>query len=233
MTPPTPSPGKSGENMQNVGAERKEKKLPKVSPKCPDQNSEEAESFLRVKFQKLVVSATNTRTCRKIMCEPVLKSEAEALKIRNPSRKSGSKTVLRKSKLGESFKKFRTPSHLNAAIQDSKEVTTSENQKIFGRKFSLSLENFGSLSLLEQNSSERTADSSEFTTESFKKLNGSGSKRKRATTPEQEETVPAIISCGQQARLYSDVTADELAGYLEDTTFFPKRMSYMAEMMYT
>lgn len=60
------------------------------------------------------------------------------------------------------------------------------------------------------------------------------------------------VSCGQQARLYSDVTVEDLAGnwrlvthydmipddhdcsgYLDDTTFFPKRMSYMAEMMYT
>ena len=57
------------------------------------------------------------------------------------------------------------------------------------------------------------------------------------------------VSCGQQARLYSDVTVEDLAGnnmttsqpdltrafsgYLDDTAFFPKRMSYMAEMMYT
>ena len=33
--------------------------------------------------------------------------------------------------------------------------------------------------------------------------------------------------------MYSDVTVEDLAGYLDDTTFFPKRMSYMAEMMYT
>ena len=33
--------------------------------------------------------------------------------------------------------------------------------------------------------------------------------------------------------MYSDVTVEDLAGYLENTAFFPKRMSYMAEMMYT
>ena len=30
-----------------------------------------------------------------------------------------------------------------------------------------------------------------------------------------------------------DVSVDDLAGYLEDSMIFPKKMSYMAEMMYT
>lgn len=222
-------------------SDQKKQNLSEIVPKCLDpdlktnnEKQHEEESFLRVKFQKLVVSSTILQTCPKISCKPVLKSEKEALQLRKSCRKSQNKSILRKSKLGDSFKKFRTPADLTAAIQDSKEVTTSENQKIFGRKFSLSLENFGNLSLLERNNTEETVDPLEFTTESFKRLNGSGSKRKRATTPETEEQgVPTMVSCGQQARLYSDVTADELAGYLEDTAFFPKRMSYMAEMMYT
>merc|ERR1711881_332759 len=218
------SRSKSGTSLE------KREKMFTETPKCPQLETEQEqqeESFLRVKFQKLVVSSNNLRTSQKKTREPVLKSEIQAIQLSEKSKNAAGKTILRKSKLGESFKKFRTPANLNSAIQDSKDVTTSENEKIFGRKFSLSLENFGNLSLLDNSSSEQSKDSTEFTTESFKKLNGSGSKRKRATTPEMEEK-PTIISCGQQARMYSDVTAEELAGYLEDTTFFPKRMSCMA-----
>jgi len=209
-------------------------------PKCQQPESEQEqqeESFLRVKFKKLAVSSANLRTCQKIACEPVLKSEVEAFQLSERSKNVAGKTVLRKGKLGDSFKKFRSPASLTTAVQDSQKVTTSENQKIFGRKFSQSLENFGNLSLLETNSEEKIAESTEFTKESFTQFNGSGSKRKRAKTPEMEEqensTTITILSCSQQARMYSDVTADELAGYLEDTAFFPKRMSCMAEMMYT
>jgi len=230
--------GKSGADLG-----KRDNMLPETlpeAPKCQQQESEQEqqeESFLRVKFKKLAVSSANLRTCQKIACEPVLKSEVEAFQLSERSRNVAGKTVLRKSKLGDSFKKFRSPASLTTAVQDSQKVTTSENQKIFGRKFSQSLENFGNLSLLETNSEEKVAESTEFTKESFTQFNGSGSKRKRAKTPEMEEqensTTITILSCSQQARMYSDVTADELAGYLEDTAFFPKRMSCMAEMMYT
>lgn len=41
-------------------------------------------------------------------------------------------------------------------------------------------------------------------------------------------------TCAQQARKeYNDISVDDLAGYLEDSIVFPKKMSYMAEMMYT
>lgn len=39
-------------------------------------------------------------------------------------------------------------------------------------------------------------------------------------------------SCAQQARL-DDVTMDELAGYFENYVYIPRKMSTMAEMMYT
>lgn len=60
------------------------------------------------------------------------------------------------------------------------------------------------------------------------KCNG---KRKRSTSPPHQ--LVEVVSCGQQVRLINDINPDDLAGYLEDTTFFPKKMSYMAEMMYT
>lgn len=42
-------------------------------------------------------------------------------------------------------------------------------------------------------------------------------------------------SCSQQARSpdYEDVTMDELAAYLDNFLYLPKKMSHMAEMMYT
>ncbi|XP_047500482.1 uncharacterized protein LOC125046672 [Penaeus chinensis] len=45
----------------------------------------------------------------------------------------------------------------------------------------------------------------------------------------------AIRSCSQQARSpdYEDVTMDELAAYLDNFLYLPKKMSHMAEMMYT
>ena len=39
-------------------------------------------------------------------------------------------------------------------------------------------------------------------------------------------------SCSQQARM-DDLSVDELAGYFEDFVYIPKKMSTMAEMMYT
>lgn len=39
-------------------------------------------------------------------------------------------------------------------------------------------------------------------------------------------------SCSQEARL-DDVSVDELSGYFEDFVYIPKKMSSMAEMMYT
>merc|ERR1712048_1098064 len=135
----------------------------------------------------------------------VLKSEREVLKMKKPSKK---KQIVQKSKLGESFRKFRETFH---------EVCSSKSREakplVFGRKYSFSLENFNSLSLQEESSE----PSNNFSSESFKHINGSGGKRKRERSQ----------SCDQQARMYSDVTVDDLAGYLEDTTFFPKRMSIL------
>ncbi|XP_071117233.1 uncharacterized protein [Haliotis cracherodii] len=44
--------------------------------------------------------------------------------------------------------------------------------------------------------------------------------------------VPAAKSCSQEARL-DDLSVNELAGYFEDFVHIPKKMSTMAEMMYT
>merc|ERR1712004_265111 len=97
---------------------------------------------------------------------------------------------------------------------------TLDSAKVFGRKFSASLDNFASLSLRESRVVEE-GEEEDGDSETFRACN----KRKREETPLQEEYLRPL-ACGAQARLgLEDVTADDLAGYLEDTTFFPKRMS--------
>ena len=41
------------------------------------------------------------------------------------------------------------------------------------------------------------------------------------------------VTCSQEALRLDDFTVDELAGYFEDFVYIPKKMSSMAEMMYT
>ncbi|KAK4326678.1 hypothetical protein Pmani_002836 [Petrolisthes manimaculis] len=72
-------------------------------------------------------------------------------------------------------------------------------------------------------------------------------RRCRASRPVAEAELPdlknlslgdggnTVRSCSQQARSpdYEDVTMDELAAYLDNFLYLPKKMSIMAEMMYT
>ncbi|XP_064091039.1 oxidative stress-responsive serine-rich protein 1-like [Macrobrachium nipponense] len=57
---------------------------------------------------------------------------------------------------------------------------------------------------------------------------------KSLSLSESSETA-VYRSCSQQARSpdYEDVTMDELAAYLDNFLYLPKKMSHMAEMMYT
>ena len=89
----------------------------------------------------------------------LLKSEKDVFKIKNKTKK---KQIVKKSKLGESFKKFR---------ENIDDICSSESretkQLVFGRKYSFSLENFNSLSLQEDSSE----NSTKFSSESFKLIN--------------------------------------------------------------
>ena len=93
--------------------------------------------------------------------------------------------MLRRSKLGESLVKMQQKTSLPTEVTSSKiieETTTSppESAKIFGRKFSASLDNFASLSLREQARVECDDEVNE--TETLRSSN----KRKREETPLQE-----------------------------------------------
>ena len=89
----------------------------------------------------------------------VLKSEREVLKMKKQSKK---KEIVQKSKLGESFRKFREtfPDVCSSKSREAKPL-------VFGRKYSFSLENFNSLSLQEESSEV----SNNFSSESFKHIN--------------------------------------------------------------
>ena len=72
--------------------------------------------------------------------------------------------------------------------------------------------------------------------------NGAGAtmERKRKVPPSPEPSACPLhpgrctrpCTCSQQARV-DDLTVEELAGYFEDFVYIPKKMSTMAEMMYT
>jgi len=196
----------------------------------------EKEMFLAVKFQKLLVSPCPSTHSQQSTEAAKTISEQSLNSIRKTERRRR-KSVIQRSKLGESLVKMQQKTssvELSSRIEESCS-TPQGGGKVFGRKFSASLENFAGLSL-----GEKEARVEDTVGENFKTASGcSGCKRKRATSPPVEALAsPPLSSCGQQARLgtpsgWEDTTADDLAGYLEDTTFFPKRMSYMAEMMYT
>ena len=96
--------------------------------------------------------------------------------------------MLRRSKLGESLMKMQQKTSLSTEVTSSKiieETTTSppESAKIFGRKFSASLDNFASLSLREAR-----VEGEDEVNETFRASN----KRKREETPLQEVSICSI-----------------------------------------
>merc|ERR1711879_271245 len=136
------------------------------------------------KFEKLLVTPqlhSGISTKAKV----VLKSEREVLKMKKQSKK---KEIVQKSKLGESFRKFREtfPDVCSSKSREAKPL-------VFGRKYSFSLENFNSLSLQEESSEV----SNNFSSESFKHINGSGGsggKRKRERSQSCDESSASGLS---------------------------------------
>jgi len=204
---------------------------------------EELEEFegetLSMRFLALAVSHTvspSTRSRHTELTRRRSRSLEESLAtIKRKKTCKTRKSLLRRSKLGESLVKMQQKTSLPTEVTSSKIIeetttrSTLDSAKVFGRKFSASLDNFASLSLRESREEEEEEGGEVGDSETFRACN----KRKREETPLQEEYLQPL-ACGAQARLgLEDVTADDLAGYLEDTTFFPKRMSCMAEMMYT
>lgn len=131
--------------------------------------------------------------------------------------------------------------------------TTSmgSSEKVFGKDWNMKMYDFGSLtsehgevidgqsckSILQSTDCQnyRTAADEQGGSEIEEKLQHF--KRLKAASSTLETTTvapprPLERSCSQQARL-DDVTMDELAGYFEHYVYIPRKMSSMAEMMYT
>lgn len=69
-------------------------------------------------------------------------------------------------------------------------------------------------------------------------LIGSNELKKRTDLKSTSTTELAVqnnyaINCSHQARNESDITVDELAGYLDLQLYLPKKMSFMAELAYS
>jgi len=205
------------------------------SAECLVENVKDS-SFLTIKFDKMLISpqsSTKKLKLKVLDSTVVLKSEKQILKRKKHNKK---KPLIRKSILETKY------------LKDIEECSINEGKSCnqSPRKFSLSLDSFNYLTLNEnKNLNKNNETSSQHLHTDRKETLG---KRKRDQRCEscgdcfKEESNSAgdkitqndhAVSCSQQARMYDDVTVEDLAGYLEDTTFFPKRMSYMAEMMYT
>jgi len=221
-----------------MGDQQNEERIPKENEVEKLEKEKEGES-LSMRFLALAVSHTVPSSNRQRHSELTRRRsrslEESLATIKRKKTWRSRKSLLRRSKLGESLVKMQQKTSLPTELTSSKiieETTTSppESAKIFGRKFSASLDNFASMSLREQGA--RVEEGDLELNETVDTLRASN-KRKREETPLQEDLLQPL-ACGAQARLgLEDVTADDLAGYLEDTIFFPKRMSCMAEMMYT
>merc|ERR1719234_1945795 len=217
-----------------MGDQQNEERIPKENE--VEEVEEQGES-LSMRFLALAVSHTVPSSNRQRHSELTRRRsrslEESLATIKRKKSWRSRKSLLRRSKLGESLVKMQQKTSLPTELTSSEiieETTTSppESAKIFGRKFSASLDNFASMSLREQ----ARVEESDLALNETDTLRASN-KRKREETPLQEDLLQPL-ACGAQARLgLEDVTADDLAGYLEDTIFFPKRMSCMAEMMYT
>lgn len=220
-------------------------------------------AFLSITFQRLAVSPACERSARRFARTTAVcgthaaagPSESRVLG-RNGRRRSAAAGLLRRSKLTDIVRNRDRCSVAVAASSkeavgatDAVSAGGSESDRnhpaanVFGKNYSAAFENFASLSLegdRKSSGGEGSGAGAEqaFSTPSYRSSScNSGGKRKRSTTPEWEAGRAHLreggATCGEAARLYSDITADDLAGYLEDTLIFPKKMSYMAELMYT
>lgn len=213
-------------------------------------NQSKKEILLTISFKEMKVSEANAkdrRTLKKEKCDNL--SQVKLFSLEKSSKKSSKKPFkLKSSKLAASLEiidrkkainknvPLKSPGNLGREKEDCKEdekQDSNEGQRIFGSGSGLPsiFESFSNLKL-DGKDGLNSAAGIGTNGRSFQTMQSVGGKRKRAVTPECE-IKPRLVTCSEQARINSDVTVDELAGYMDETSFFPKKMSYMAEMMYT
>lgn len=219
--------------------EKKEKPLKK-------HNQSKKEILLTISFKQMKVSEATSkdrRTLKKEKCDNL--SEVKLFSLQKSCKKSSKKPFkLKSSKLAASLEKLDRKKAMNKNVpikppenrekEDCKEAEkhdSNEGQRIFGSGLPSIFESFSKLKLDSKDGANSAAGIGT-NGRSFQTMQSVGGKRKRAVTPECE-IKPRLVTCSEQARQNSDVTVDELAGYMDETSFFPKKMSFMAEMMYT
>lgn len=192
-------------------------------------------------FDKLVISRSSrkyrlsaTVQARSHSCDDLYKRpQIYSLQERGRNVFKRKFPLIKASKLSPTLKKMTENSLANSVTHVSCSVDTGdqksqENKSVFGQKTSYGLSDFSEC-CKELDSIEKSAsgEPSLFDQDSFKKPR-EPAKRKNSSISTAE-----TMSCSQAAREYNDVSVDDLAGYLENSIVFPKKMSYMAEMMYT
>jgi len=152
----------SNRKMNSSRSKSEDSRVKIVTTECSREvtNQDENASFLAIKFEKLLVSQNTSKSKPGREKSKVLKSETKVVKLKKTNQR---KPLLRKSKLGEIVSKHGESLTSECSVSQFQ----NKNNKVFGRKFSLSLDNFNSLSL-----GDRKEESSEdYSTESFKKIN--------------------------------------------------------------
>lgn len=128
-------------------------------------------------------------------------------------------------------------------------VCSESCQRVFGENSATGVCDFGTLNREPESASsadtshstdcqgyraagDRTSEVEDRLQKQFKKLKAASAATSSSESTAVPATRPLERSCSQQARL-DDVTMDELAGYFEHYVYIPRKMSSMAEMMYT
>lgn len=220
------------------------KKSSKKEKPSKKQNLSKKEILLTISFKQMKVSEATSkdrRTLTKEKCDNL--SEVKLFSLQKSCKKSKAPFKLKSSKLAVALETLdlkkgmdkKNPLKSTENLSGEKEADTeaehADGQRIFGSGLSSIFESFSNLKLDNKGGMNSVAHL-DTNGRSFQTMQSVGGKRKRAVTPECEMK-PRPATCSQQARQNSDVTVDELAGYMDETSFFPKKMSYMAEMMYT
>lgn len=125
------------------------------------------------------------------------------------------------------------------AILKSPVLSIAPTFPLFGAKSKQEVQSFQSLIATTSNFSSKPTKCKAFKFDVHRSQCGSSIKRSREQACSLENANRNSYSdcgmelrCSQQAKL-EDTSVDELAGYFEDFVHIPKKMSSMAEMMYT
>ncbi|XP_045158821.1 oxidative stress-responsive serine-rich protein 1-like [Mercenaria mercenaria] len=126
----------------------------------------------------------------------------------------------------------------NHSVLTSPVLSSAPNFPLFGAKSKLEGQDFQSVASKKSVSPSTSKSSKTKSSKLESHRSQSGGKRSREEAACSENSRNSFSDCGkemrcsQQAKL-DDMSVDELAGYFEDFVHIPKKMSSMAEMMYT